>query len=58
MGETKIGYDESGEYEYLNIKDYKKCSRCRCFFDNEKETRFECHKLNRSDECYENKYED
>lgn len=55
---TKTGYDHCGEYQYNDIKNYKHCCTCRHFFDNELETRFECHKECREDECYESKFED
>ena len=36
------GYDECSEYEYYDIINYKFCSLCEYFYDNEKEQRFEC----------------
>lgn len=52
----KIGYCYGGTYEYYDIKNYDTCCTCRYFCDNELETRFECSKEERSDECYESKY--
>jgi hypothetical protein len=40
----KIGYDHYEEYDYYDIKDYDYYCTCKHFFDNELETRFECHK--------------
>lgn len=36
------GYDNCSEYEYYDIINYKHCSLCEYFYDNEKEQRFEC----------------
>lgn len=52
----KIGYDIGGTYEYYDIKDYDTCRTCRYFYDNEIETRFECHNENKGEDCYERKY--
>ena len=54
---NKTGYDNCGEYKYCDIKDYEYCCTCRHFFDNELETRFECHKECCEGECYESKFE-
>lgn len=53
-----IGCDYYEEYEYYDIKDFNTCCTCEYFYDNEMETRFECHKKARGKECYESKYDD
>ena len=47
------GHDHTSEYSYNEIKNYKQCRTCRHFFDNEIETRFECEKDVKTDDCYE-----
>lgn len=55
----KTGYDCCSEYNYYDIKDYDTCYTCKCFYDNETELRFECHREKEIDaECYKSKFED
>lgn len=49
----RTGYDRCGEYEYYDIKDYDTCWSCKYFVDNKFETRFECEKEVRDEDCYE-----
>lgn len=53
------GYDECSEYTYYDIKDYKICCTCTCFYDNEKQQRFECLRISEdASVCYKNKFEE
>ena len=53
----KVGCDYHSEYEYCDIKDLNTCRKCKHFFDNELEARFECLAKVQDDNCYENKFE-
>ena len=51
----KTGCDHYENYEYSDIKDYNICCGCEDFYDNEIETRFECHAKNQDGDCYKPK---
>jgi len=58
INEKNTGCDHNSNYSYFDIKDYDTCCTCEDFYDNEIETRFECHTKSQCGDCYKNKYED